>query len=89
MMCVCVCILVGLVKQTKSLGALFVINDKDLFKSLRVCKWEHRKAKIQKCFKEDKKVKNSHSKKCILENNQSCILSRRFGQVGYQLDQLV
>lgn len=33
--------------------------------------------KTQKCYKEDRKVRTSYSKKYILENYQSCILSNR------------
>lgn len=45
------------------------INNRDLFKSLRVCKLETQLAKkIQKCLKGKRKVKSSYSKKYMLEN---------------------
>lgn len=53
-------------------------NQKDSFKSLRVCKLETQ-AKTKKCSKKESKVKDSFSKKCIVENNQSYILSPRIG----------
>lgn len=48
-------------------------------KGLELANWEYNEAKIQKCFEGERKVKSSHSKKCILENNQSCLLSSKIG----------
>lgn len=36
-------------------------------------------AKPQKCSDEERKVKRSYNKNCILENNQFCILSPTIG----------
>ena len=61
----------------KSLEALLEVNDKDEFKGLKGCKLGTQ-AKPLEVFQ--KKEKWSYeSKKNILENYQSCILSPRIG----------
>lgn len=66
------------------------LNDKDLFKSFRVCKLGTQLGKTHKCPREERKVKGSYSKNHTLENYYHCILSplgtQRFFQDGYQLD---
>lgn len=58
----------------KNLEALQEINDRDLFKGLGVCELGIQ-AKTQKCSKKN----NSYNKQCILENDQSCVLSPSIG----------
>lgn len=49
------------------------INNRDLFKCLRVFMLETQLGIPRKCSKEEGTVKGPCSEKCILENNQSCL----------------
>lgn len=61
--------------ELKWIGRLWQeLNDKDLFKDLRVCKPDTQLGNTQSVPQEERKTESSYSKKYICEN-QSCILS--------------
>lgn len=73
-------------KLRKSLEALIEINDRELFKSFRVCKLETRLCKNQEVFQRRKKVKSSTAKNTFLKKISPAFLALGFVQDDYQSD---
>lgn len=65
-------------KFKKNLKALLEVNDRNLFKGLKICKLETYPGQIPEVFQIKKnKVKTSYIRKHICENYHSCSLGPR------------